>query len=116
MGTSAGAVQLEECPTTGTKHLQWHLTFKNARTLLSVRKKLEGHHVDVSVDPFTSWCYCTSTGRHADKPRLEGPVTWGVQPKPAKVRGSNYVDHNRLIRDTSIRDLVDEGIIPFRDV
>jgi len=52
----------EVAPSTGTRHLQGTLVFKNARTLKSVLKKLKGAHVEVCKDVEASILYCKKGG------------------------------------------------------
>lgn len=68
---SAYAGQLEECPSTQRRHLQFCVRFKQPRTFAWVRDQL-GCHVEPSIDPKAAWLYCQKTDT-----RVEGPWVFG---------------------------------------
>jgi len=53
----------EVAPTTGTKHLQGFLSFKDAKTIVQARAKLPGCHVETMLGSITqSEVYCSKAG------------------------------------------------------
>lgn len=53
----------ETAPSTGTRHLQGYIYFKNARSLVSVRRLLPGCHVESARGtPLQSRVYCSKDG------------------------------------------------------
>jgi len=68
----------EIAPSTGTPHLQGHITFKNPRTLSGVIKIMKGCHVLVSDFPTSSAEYCKKDANFVES---------GIRPKTQKEKG-----------------------------
>lgn len=59
----------EIAPTTGQKHLQGYIKYKNARTFNSIRKHLEGFHViKATADAYSNKLYCSKTRPEDESP------------------------------------------------
>lgn len=56
----------ELAPTTGTPHLQFHVWYKNAKTLSAAQKALPGCHVLTSEFPSESIDYCKKDGDYTE--------------------------------------------------
>lgn len=62
-GAKYVAYSEEVAPTTGTKHLQGYLSFKDAKTIVQARAKLQGCHVETMVGSIIqNEEYCSKAG------------------------------------------------------
>lgn len=61
-----------------------------------------------------AWEYCTSTGAHEGKPRVEGPWTKGMAPARLNVK-ENKAQRNKALIEMGAAQAVDEGIIDVKD-
>lgn len=94
----------------GTPHIQGFIKYDNARHFKKVKKSLpDGAHIEVAKHPFKSWEYCTK-----EDTRVEGPITWGLMPKPPKRKGESYVDYNRRAC-TDLESMVADGTVSIKD-
>lgn len=57
----------EECPTTGTPHLQGYVYFKNARNLSALVKVLPGHLTPADGSATDNFNYCTKGGEFEER-------------------------------------------------
>jgi len=70
----------EIAPTTGTKHLQGYIRFRDGKSISSVRRKLTGAHVEVARSVDAAIDYCQKDGDFVER---------GVRPKSDRSRGED---------------------------
>lgn len=93
----------------GTPHLQGYLYFKNQRRILAVFKKLKGAHVEIRHGTHEqAVAYCKKDGDF---------VEYGVEPEPnGGSTTEEKIRRNKRIREGTLNELVDEGIIDITQV
>lgn len=79
-----------------------------------MQKKLKGMHVETTNNAMAAWEYCTSTGAHLGKPRVEGPWSKGMAPAKLNVKGDK-AKRNKALIHMGAAQAVDEGIIDIKD-
>lgn len=99
----------EEAPDTGTPHLQGYVSFKNARTLRSLSKKMPRAHIEIAyASAAQNREYCTKNGTNiyeeGDMPQKNGGDT--IQERIAT---------NKRLISASVKELIDSGDIHVRD-
>lgn len=98
----------KEVGASGTPHLQGFLKFKNARTLLSVKKKLPRAHLEAARDVHAAIEYCKKDGDY---------VEFGVPPqKNGGDTREELAAKNKRLRDTPLNELVENGELRILDV
>lgn len=89
----------------GTPHIQAHLSFTDARTFASLKKRLpKGAHIEVARNPVASWDYCGK-----EDTRVEGPITFGEAPKPRKNVKGDVAAFNKLALSLGPEKMVESG-------
>lgn len=92
----------------GTPHLQGFIKFKNQRMFGGVRKLFKQNHVEVCKAVKQAIAYCKKDGDVFEK---------GVEPEKS---GGDKVEErakkNKRLRDEDLNKLVEEGVLPMRDV
>lgn len=84
-----------EVSSTGTPHLQGYVVFDKPVSLLTLTRALPGVHFErrMAKTHREAIEYVTSTGKHADKPRVAGPWTVGEKPTDDERRKRKDIDH-----------------------
>lgn len=106
------ALQLEEAPSTGTRHHQCMFETTNPRLSSKIIRLFPGAHVTPCKGRnrvFDTWNYCTKAGR------IEGPWTIGDAPisKAAKT-AKNFAERNALILSRPLFESVDDGTVDIK--
>jgi len=68
-----------------------------------------GAHIEIAADSNASWHYCSK-----EESRVEGPVHFGVMPKPKKVKGASYKEYNEECLE-NLEGMVADGRVPIKD-
>lgn len=104
LGASALRAQLERGES-GTPHIQSHISFKDAKTFATLKKRLPpGAHIETSIAPVESWAYCGK-----EDTRVEGPVEFGEAPKPRKNVKGDTAAFNKLALSIGPEKMVESG-------
>lgn len=108
--TSCSVAQLERGEE-GTPHFQAYLRFKEAKTMLKVKKVVgQRAHVEKCVKPLESWEYCQK-----EETRIEGPLITGSPPKPRKNVKGDTAKFNELCLTVGPERMVADNQLSLRD-
>jgi hypothetical protein len=102
--------QREKCPDTGRLHLQCYIGFRDAKTLLKVKKLFKTAHIEVAQSPGDAWAYCKK-----EETRVDGPYMHGDPPKPAPFRKGDRAKHNANLLDIGAVEAFKQGLIRAED-
>ena len=89
----------------GTPHIQAHLSFTDAKSFATLKKRLpHGAHIEKAKNPAASWEYCGKSDT-----RVEGPVSYGEAPKPRKNVKGDTAAFNKLALSLGPEKMVESG-------
>lgn len=91
----------------GTRHLQGHIVFKSQKTLSATIKYLPGCHITVARDTDASIAYCKKAGDFSEFGSYSSRASNALSQTAARVA------KNKVLAESSIKDLVDSGQIAF---
>lgn len=87
----------EECPTTGTKHLQGYIVFNNPRSFKAIAKKFKWHIEIAKGSADANFKYCTKSGVF---------VALGEPPSPGE--RSDIKEIGKLVREGDFMGAIDK--------
>lgn len=91
----------------GTRHLQGHIVFKSPTSLSSAIKKLPGCHVEIARDTDASIVYCKKGGDFSEF------GSHSSRASNALSQTAQRAARNKVLIESSIKDLVETGQISF---
>lgn len=89
--TKCVTYQLEQCPNTGRLHLQFAISFLNARTLSGVQHFIGDHacHLESARNPTDAHAYCNK-----EETRLGEPCQFGTPPAEKRTAPDDWQSHS----------------------